>query len=200
MASNINPGRPPALPSRTSQRPRIANVRLNFVAAKEEIEALQNEVEGLKQGGVTADITELQAEVDVLKAEVEELKTVVDTQSLAGTWRYLTNTDMETPPGNGNIKSDGASQGEISQFSVSRYTKGWIDGANVFKALAAGDKVYFQEASSAENSGTLEITNKTEYTDYTVFDVTLVKQTGSAIPKNADVVVRFTFHQGLRNS
>jgi len=154
------------------QQAKTANVRANFAAAKAEIEALQ--------------------------AEVEELKRVVDTQSLAGVWRYLTDTDMATPPGNGNIKSNGASQGEISQFSVSRYTKGWIDGANVFRALAAGDRVYFQEEANADNSGTLQITGKSEQVDYTIFDVELVKQTGSAIPKNADVVVRFTFHQALR--
>ena len=66
-------------------------------------------------------------------------------------------------------------------------------------ALAAGDRVYFQEEANADNSGTLQITGKSEYADYTIFDVELVKQTGSAIPKNADVVVRFTFHQPLKD-
>ena len=162
----------PAWPK--EQQAKTSNVRANFAAAKAEIEALQ--------------------------AEVVELKRVVVTQSLAGVWRYLDDTSMATPPGNGNIKSDKTLQGEITQFSVSRYTKGWIDGANVFKALAPGDRVYFQEESNAENSGTLQITAKSEQPDYTIFDVELVKQTGSAVPKNADVVVRFTFHQPLKDA
>jgi len=156
-----------------AQQAKTANVRYNFAAAKTEIEELQ--------------------------AQIEELKRVVDTQSLAGVWRYLTDTSMLLPPGNGNVKSDSDQLSDTTQFSISRYTKGWIDGANVFRALAPGDRVYFQEEANADNSGTLQITGKTEKADHTIFDVELVNQTGSTIPKNADVVVRFTFHQPLKD-
>lgn len=111
-------------------------------------------------------------------------------------WTYDSNATMANP-GSGRVRTDTAAGVPSTQIAFNDITALSVDSSQTMASLRTGDVIHFQQLDNANNWGRYSISaTPTDNGTWWLVPVTSIEQHGSAISKNQDVLVKFTYGAG----
>lgn len=113
--------------------------------------------------------------------------------TLSFEWRFSTNTDTGTDPGNGRFRYNNASPILITEIALDDNDRSGFDVGNVTGLLLAGDRIYVQQKNTASNAQLFEVTGSA-IDDVGFFTIPVSAIAVGDLPdNNADCAVVYLF-------